>query len=149
TGLFYIPSWMDTYSVYRKDPKGVPYTEGQQYVGIFPTMQMPALVNRATNNRSPEEGYGAIQAFDPVTGDRKWEFKMTDVTDSGVLSTASDLVFAGGREGYFYALDAKTGAVLWKAMLGGQIANGPVTYAVNGKQYVAIAAGSALFVYAL
>ena len=41
----------------------------------------------------------------PVTV--KWQFKMTDVTDSGVLATASDLVFAGGREGYFYALDAQ------------------------------------------
>ena len=40
-----------------------------------------------------------MQAFDPKTGEKKWEFKMTDVTDSGVLSTASDLVFSGGREG--------------------------------------------------
>jgi alcohol dehydrogenase (cytochrome c) len=74
---------------------------------------------------------------------------MTDVTDSGVLSTASGLVFAGGREGYFYALDASTGAVLWKAMTGGQVAAGPVTYAVNGKQYVSIPAGNALFTFAL
>ena len=140
---------MDTYSVYRKDPAGVEYKEGQQYVGLFPTMQMPALVNRATNNRSPEEGYGAIQAVDPLTGDRKWEFKMTDVTDSGVLSTATDLVFAGGREGYFYALDAKNGNMLWKAMLGGQVSSGPISYSVNGRQYIAVCAGNAMFVYAL
>jgi outer membrane protein assembly factor BamB len=75
--------------------------------------------------------------------------KMTDVTDSGVLSTASGLVFAGGREGYFYALDASTGAVLWKSMVGGQIAAGPITYAVNGKQYVSIPAANAIFTYAL
>ena len=74
---------------------------------------------------------------------------MDDVTDSGVLSTASDLVFAGGREGYFFALDAKTGTLLWKSMVGGQIASGPMTYAVNGKQYVAISAGNNTFVYAL
>jgi outer membrane protein assembly factor BamB len=74
---------------------------------------------------------------------------MTDVTDSGVLSTASGLVFAGGREGHFYALDATTGAVLWKAMLGGQVAAGPVTYAVSGKQYVSIPAGNAVFTFAL
>jgi alcohol dehydrogenase (cytochrome c) len=66
-----------------------------------------------------------------------------------VLSTASDLVFAGGREGHFYALDAKTGAVLWQTMIGGQIANGPITYAVNGRQYVAVAAGNAVFCFAL
>jgi alcohol dehydrogenase (cytochrome c) len=74
---------------------------------------------------------------------------MVDVTDSGVLSTASDLVFAGGREGYFYALDARTGAVLWRQMLGGQIANGPVTYAVQGRQYVSVAAGNVVFTFAL
>ena len=74
---------------------------------------------------------------------------MADVTDSGVLSTASDLVFAGGREGYFFALDARTGEQLWKANVGGQVSAGPMSYAVDGKQYVAISAGSVLFVYAL
>ena len=74
---------------------------------------------------------------------------MTDVTDSGVLSTASDLVFAGGREGYFFALDAKNGSLLWKSMVGGQVASGPMAYGVNGRQYVAISAGNNLLVYAL
>ena len=74
---------------------------------------------------------------------------MTDVTDSGVLSTASDLVFAGGREGYFFALDARTGDLLWKSSVGGQVSAGPMSYSVGGRQYVAIAAGSSLFVYGL
>ena len=74
---------------------------------------------------------------------------MTDVTDSGVLATASDVVFAGGREGYFYALDARNGKVLWKSMTGGQISAGPATYMVDGKQYVSIPAGNAVFTYAL
>ena len=74
---------------------------------------------------------------------------MTDVTDAGVLTTASDLLFSGGREGYFFALDARTGAPLWKANVGGQVSAGPMTYSVGGRQYVAIAAGSSLFVYAL
>ena len=112
-------------------------------------MAIPPMVGGATNTRVPHQGYGSIQAVDPKTGERKWEFRMPDVTDSGVLSTASDLVFAGGREGYFFALDAKTGALLWKAMVGGQVANGPMTYAVNGRQYVAAAAGNNLFVWAL
>ena len=55
----------------------------------------------------------------------------------------------GGREGYFFALDAKTGSLLWKSTVGGQVASGPMTYAVNGKQYVAVSAGNNLFVYAL
>jgi len=151
TGFFYIPTWADTWSIYRKTPgaDSVKYTEGQLFTGGFPVMALPALVPGATNDRLPQDGYGAIQAFDPKTGERKWEFKMNDVTDSGVLSTASDLVFAGGREGYFVALDAKTGTLLWKSMLGGQVASGPMSYSVNGKQYVAVSAGNNLFVFAL
>jgi alcohol dehydrogenase (cytochrome c) len=114
-------------------------------------MAFPALRTGpgAINQRLPEDGYGAIQAFDPRTGERKWEFKMVDVTDSGVLSTASDLLFAGGREGYFFALDARTGEQLWRASVGGQVSAGPMSYSTGGRQFVAIAAGSTLFVYAL
>ena len=151
TGLFYIPTWADTFSVYRKTPgkDSVKYTEGQLFTGTFPSMAFPALVAGGANTRLPRDGYGSIQAVDPKTGQRRWEFKMTDVTDSGVLSTASDLVFAGGREGYFFALDARTGDLLWRAMVGGQVASGPMSYAVNGRQYVAVSAGNNLFVWAL
>lgn len=147
TGLFYVPSWLDTYSVYTKRP--VTYTPGQQYVGAFPTMAMPALSVRPVNQRIPEDGFGAIQAIDPKTGDIVWRHEMTDVTDSGVLSTASNLVFGGGREGFFYALDAQTGEELWRENLGGQVASGPISYELDGKQYVAVNAGGALFVFAL
>jgi alcohol dehydrogenase (cytochrome c) len=147
TGLFYIPSWMDTSSIFikRKDE----YVEGNQFTGGTATHDVPALRPPVTNTRPPESGYGAIQAVDPHTGAVKWHFDMTDVTGSGVLSTASGLVFAGGREGYFYALDAKTGAVLWKAMVGGDVAAGPVTYAVGAKQFVSVPAGDAIFTFAL
>ena len=103
----------------------------------------------AINRRRPEDGYGGIQAIDPKTGDKKWEYKMADVVDAGVLSTASDLLFSGGREGYAMALDARTGALLWKANVGGSIANGPMTYSLAGRQYIAFAAGSSLFVCTL
>ena len=102
-----------------------------------------------TQQRKDTEGYGAVRAMDPVTGDRKWEFKMADVTDSGILTTDTDLLFAGGRDGYFVALDARNGNVLWSAALGGGIFAGPMTYAVNGKQFVAISAGNSLFTFAL
>jgi glucose dehydrogenase len=74
---------------------------------------------------------------------------MHDVTTSGILTTASDLLFVGGREGYFQALDARTGARLWKAIVGGEVAAAPISYRVGGKQYVAIAAGHSLFAFAL
>ena len=62
---------------------------------------------------SPTMG-GAVRAFDPHTLDKRWEFKMNDITWAGVLTTASDLVFSGGKEGYFFALDARSGDLLWK-----------------------------------
>ena len=65
-----------------------------------------------------------------MTGDRKWEFKMNDVTDAGILTTGSDLLFSGGREGYFFALDARNGELLWKASVGGAVASGPMSYSV-------------------
>ena len=74
---------------------------------------------------------------------------MYDVNTSGILTTASDLVFAGGREGYFQALQANSGALLWKANLGGEIIAGPMTYQADGKQYVVIASGNSLFAFAL
>ena len=86
---------------------------------------------------------------DPKTLEKKWEFKMNDITWAGVLTTASDLVFSGGKEGYFFALDARSGDLLWKVALGGQVNSGPMSYSVNGKQYVTVAAGSALFGFAL
>ena len=147
TGLFYIPSWMDTHSV--NTARQEEYQEGNQYYGGGATHDIPPLRAPAILKRLPDSGWGAIQAVDPATGEVKWQFKMADVTDSGVLTTASDLVFAGGREGYFYALDARTGAVLWKGMTGGQISAGPVSYAVDGKQYVSVAAGNAIFTYGL
>ena len=148
TGLFYVPSWLDTYSTFTKRP--VEYKEGQRYTGALPALPIRMLTGGPSiNRRRPEEGTGAILALDPKTGLKKWEYAMSDVVDAGVLTTAADVVFSGGREGYAFALDARTGALLWKANVGGPVSNGPMTYAVGGRQYVAFAAGNALFVYAL
>ena len=95
------------------------------------------------------EPFGVVRAYDPKTLDQVWEFKMSDITWAGTLATAGDVVFSGGREGYFLALDAKTGKLLWRASVGGQVNAGAMSYSINGKQYVAIAAGNALFAYAL
>jgi outer membrane protein assembly factor BamB len=90
-----------------------------------------------------------VRAIDPRTGSRQWDFKMVDYTESGILTTASDLLFSGGKEGNFFALDARTGELLWKTNLGGTIASGPITYAVKGRQYVAVSADNALYVFGL
>jgi len=94
-------------------------------------------------------GTGATVALDPKTGKRVWSFPQYDVTTAGNLVTASDILFTGGNEGYFYALDAKSGKQLWKASLGGPIVMAPVTYAVDGRQYVSVIAGNVLATFAL
>ena len=147
TGLFYIPTW-DNYSMnLAKMP--AEYTPGQRYTGGAPRSPVPTLQRGPINTWTSDNASGMVLAVDPASGEKKWEYKMTDVNGSGILSTATDVVFSGGREGYFYALDARTGAMLWKAALGGQVASGPITYRVDGKQYVAVAAGHDLFVFSL
>ncbi len=148
TGLFYLSMWHNTYSTFSKRP--VEFREGQRFTGALPAMPIRLLTpGPVINRRRPEDGSGAIQAIDPQTGTKKWEFPMTDVIDGGILTTATDVLFSGNREGYAFALDARTGALLWKANVGGQVSNGPITFVVGGRQHVAIAAGSSLFVYAL
>ncbi len=147
TGLFYIPSWVNYSSIYLSGKQD--YTEGNRYLGVSPRSAIGGMFAARVNTRKEDEGYGAIRAIDPMTGDRKWEFKMNDVTDAGVMSTASDLVFSGGREGYFYGLNARNGELLWKTSVGGGVASGPMSYSVGGKQYIAVSAGNSLFVYGL
>jgi alcohol dehydrogenase (cytochrome c) len=148
TGLFYIPSWVNYTTQYVK--QDAEYVEGRTFGGGAPRSPIPPVrAGQFLNYAKEDEGYGAVRALDPKTGALKWEFKMTDFTDAGILTTASNVLFSGGREGYFFALDARTGALLWKATVGGRVVSGPMTYAVGGRQYVAAAAGNALFVYAL
>ena len=116
---------------------------------------IPGLANPGSTRRphintwTDELGTGAVIALDPRTGDQKWKFKTYDVNTSGILTTASDVLFVGGREGYFHALDARTGTVLWKTSVGWHTTAAPITYELAGKQYVAIGAGRCLLVYGL
>ena len=66
----------------------------------------------------------------------------------GMLTTASDLLFTGGREGYVYAFDAKSGKLLWKTPIwAASMVNAPVTYAIDGKQYVSVISGNIIFAF--
>jgi alcohol dehydrogenase (cytochrome c) len=108
-----------------------------------------ALSRGPINNWTEATGTGAVLALNPRTGEPAWKFTMTDVTDSGILTTASDVLFTGGREGNFQALDARTGKLLWMSRLGSQIVNGPITYSVDGKQYVTVISGLSMVTFAL
>lgn len=153
TELFYVSAWENCGHVFR--PVEAEYRPGQRFTGGRPTSPnpgapgLPGLGAGPINNWTDAVGNGAVLAIDPRTGEHRWRFAMTDVTTSGILTTATDLLFTGSREGHFHALDARNGELLWRTSLGGQIANGPMTYAVDGRQYVAVAAGHSFYVFAL
>jgi alcohol dehydrogenase (cytochrome c) len=137
TGLFYIPTWENTSTTYYKGEEPPEFHEGQSFTGRFPG-----------GGNTTEDIFSSIVAIDPKTGDRKWTFKLSAAsTEGGVLTTASNVLFAGGRDGQFLALDARDGKMLWETSLGSSVAAGPMTYEVKGKQYVGIQVGSALFTF--
>jgi alcohol dehydrogenase (cytochrome c) len=155
TGLFYFSAWENYGTVYRSEE--ATYQPGRNFAGggftvVTPVPGAPSIgIGRRgpINNWTDEVGNGAVIAMDPHTGKPKWKATQFDVTDGGMLTTATDLLFTGGREGYFHALDARTGTVLWKTNLGGQIVMAPVTFQVDGTQYISVISGSALFTFAL
>lgn len=97
----------------------------------------------------PDDAWGAIRALQAETGEMKWEFKLLSPPWAGMLSTAGGLVFSGSDEGNFYALDAQTGKALWDFQTGGAIGANPVSFTIEGRQCIAIAADRVLYVFSL
>jgi alcohol dehydrogenase (cytochrome c) len=135
TGLFYVTA-RDQCDIFSTAPQ--PYEAGHAYYGsaYFPSEEA-----------KPYRGF--LKAIDPATGQVKWKFEHTSPTWSGVLSTAGGLVFTGDAEGNFIAMDAAAGKPLWHFQMGGAVYAAPMAYAVDGKEYVAIAAGSAIYAFGL
>lgn len=118
-------------SVTRKPVPGQGYTGGGQEIDA---------------NGTP----GAVRALDATSGAIKWNFPLqTGSSATGVLATAGGVVFASSDDGNLIALEARTGAYLWHYYTGASIIASPMAYAAGGKQYVAIASQSAIFVFAL
>lgn len=155
TGLFYFGAWEGYASIYHAEKSE--YVPGQAFYGggfsvLAPAPDAPTIrVGRTNpiNTWTNEVGYASLKAMDPQTGEAVWSYEQFDVSDSGMLTTGSDLLFTGGREGYFHAIDARNGDLLWKVNLGGQIVMAPVTYMVDGIQYVSVISGNALSTFAL
>jgi alcohol dehydrogenase (cytochrome c) len=88
-----------------------------------------------------EQATGSIKALDPVSGETK-AVARTDLPNwSGVLATGGDLIFSGLWEGALVAYDGKILKELWRFDTGCEIVAPPISYSINGKQYVAVAAG--------
>jgi alcohol dehydrogenase (cytochrome c) len=99
------------------------------------------LGNDFAVNPGPGGWGGRLEAIDPATQKVAWHIDMPLPWNGGTMTTAGNLVFFGDIQGIFHALDAKTGKDLWHINLGSGIGAGPITFAVDGKQYVAVLAG--------
>lgn len=132
TGYFYVAAREMGSYFFKTD---VEYKEGEFFLGGGEQALMG------------DEAKGHIKALDATTGEIKWSFDLLSPPWSGVMATAGGLVFTGTNEGNFLALDAFTGDALWDFETGGAIRANPISYGIANKQYVAIAAGNAIFVF--
>jgi alcohol dehydrogenase (cytochrome c) len=127
TKLFYVPSneWgMDIWN------EPVTYKKGAAYMGAGFTIKVPG-----------DGPIGALRAVDPKTGKIVWEVPNNAPLWGGVLTTAGNLVFWGTPEGFLKAADATTGKVVWEFQTGSGVVAPPVTYDIDGEQYVAVVSG--------
>lgn len=139
--LVYIPA-RENASSYGHDPEWVYNEKGfgtgngwNLSTGTNPAV--PTKTDPATN-KFPR---GMLIAWNPVLRKEVWRVPQTADWNGGVLATAADLLFQGTAEGNFIAYDGSNGKVLWKVNLGGGIIAPPVSYMIDGKQYIAVAAG--------
>jgi alcohol dehydrogenase (cytochrome c) len=103
-----------------------------------------------TTRPRDQKNFGALRAIDPVTATMKWEFRYPSVSSSGVLTTASGLVFAGDGDGNIMAFDSRTGKNLWHYQLGFAMrSTAGTTYMLDGRQHLLVPSGSMLTAFAL
>src|SRR5215831_2237746 len=135
TKLFFVTARETCATYYGYDQK---FTVGEEYTG------------GGTVRPRDQKNFGALRAIDPVTATVKWEFRYPSTSASGVLTTASGLVFAGDGDGNIMAFDSRTGKNLWHYQLGFSMrSTAGTTYLLDGRQYLLVPAGSALTAFAL
>jgi alcohol dehydrogenase (cytochrome c) len=136
TGLFYLVA-LEKCNVFSKNAEW--WKQGQSFYGGSA---------RPVPSETPRK---YLRAIDPQTGKIAWEYEQTGPGEAwgGLLSTAGGLVFFGDDDGSFGALDARTGNRLWHFPLNARWHASPMTYAIDGRQYVAVAANSSIIAFGL
>jgi len=129
------------------------YVDSQGFAISAPVVYERGRLFLARGTGTPPPGPATeqgIKALDAKTGKVKWKFPMNRVSlSAGVMATAGNLLFASATEGQLIALDSRTGKPLWHAKVPGTVSMSPISYAVNGKQYVAIIAANTVYSFAL
>jgi alcohol dehydrogenase (cytochrome c) len=129
TGLF-IVSAHPSYSIYFAKPADGAYGWAGADYGLW--------------------GKGVIEAIDYQTGKIRWTHDLgRGSPGAGVMTTATGLTFSGDVHGNFLALDTSTGKTLWHAGSGGPISTSPISYLLNGRQYLLNSSGGVVFAWAL
>lgn len=158
--------WPSPYGAHNWQPMSFSAKTGLMYI---PAQSIPAYfsaveevmyrVNRwntgvdLNTNRDPKSWvaarasmdaliYGELVAWDPIKKQRAWQVQHAKPSNGGILSTAGDLVFQGTWDGTFAAYDAYDGEKLWQYKSGSAVLAGPMTFELDGEQYVAVAQGS-------
>jgi alcohol dehydrogenase (cytochrome c) len=124
------------------------YNIGIEWCGEITARQQPMVPGKAWLGGSiklvpPPSGKvtSHLDAFEPISGRRVWRLDTKHPLLAALMSTGGELVFAGDPEGTFAALHARTGEKLWSFPTGSGHRGGPISYAVNGKQYIATPSG--------
>ncbi len=127
TKLFYIPSndWSESYWT-----ENVTYAKGAAYLGQGFRIK-----------RQFDDHVGVLRAIDPATGKIAWESKEALPLWGGTLTTKGNIVVHGTSDGFVKLLDARTGAELWKFQTGSGVVSVPITWEMDGKQYLGLASG--------
>ena len=140
TGYIYIP--VQSFPAYFTGQKEVRYLENRWNTGVdLNEIRGPQswVAGRAVMDALV---YGELVAWDPIKNERAWTVRHPKPSNGGTLSTAGNLVFQGTWDGVFTAYDAVNGDQLWQYQSDSAILAGPITYELDGDQYVAVAQGS-------
>ncbi len=138
TGLVYIPAqqapWMYANKEnYKQNPDG--WNTGTEFnYGMLPE-------DKPTFRQLKAMLQGRLLAWDPVKQEAAWTFEHNGPWNGGVLSTDGDLVFQGTADAHFAAYNAQTGERVWRFFTQTGIVAAPITYDIDGEQYIAVAAG--------
>jgi quinohemoprotein ethanol dehydrogenase len=134
TGLVYIPT-IELALIYALD-SGFDYNSRTWNLGI----DISAIPNLLAEMPAPPT-YGALKAWDPIEQREVWSVQHAGAFNGGVLSTGGNLVFQGTADGQFAAFQADSGAELWRIATNIGIVAPPISYSVDGEQYIAVLAG--------
>jgi len=135
TGLFYVTSFDGEQEFFKRDED---YEEGERFTG-----------GGGRYNQPMDAFHSSIRAINPATAQIEWEFPIMPRSSAGITTTAGGIVFTGSADGYFFALDAASGEELWHISLGARVHAAPMTYAIDGQQFVTIASGNVVYTFGL